>query len=82
VSTFSDPNRESVGLPPIWTGAGETEPETPPEGGGGEQVEPTFDPSAHTVDEVNAYLAEHPDERDAVLEAERAGKGRVGVLGE
>lgn len=42
-ATFSDPNREALGLPPIWTGRGEKpkasrtkasdtppEPETPP----------------------------------------------------
>lgn len=29
MTTFDDPNRESVGLSPIWTGAGETtEPPT------------------------------------------------------
>lgn len=30
----------------------------------------TYDPTAHTVDEVNAYLTEHPDEAEAVLAAE------------
>ena len=42
----------------------------------------TFDPSEHTVDEVNAYLEEHPEDERRVLRAERAGKARVGVLGE
>jgi len=84
VSTYDDPNREAVGLEPIWTGAdtdptdpippGEVEPEPEPE--------PEFDPSAHTVDEVNSYLAEHPDDSARVLDAERSGKSRVGVLGE
>lgn len=78
MTTFDDPNREAVGVPPIWTGAnlpGDTPPEeeSTPEG---------FDPSEHTVDEVNAYLEDHPDEADDVLAAERAGKARVGVLGE
>ena len=41
-----------------------------------------FDPSAHSVAEVNAYLDRaEDDERDRVLAAERAGKARVGVLG-
>lgn len=39
-----------------------------------------FDPSAHTVAEVLAYLAEHPDEAEAVLAAEATGKGRTSIL--
>lgn len=36
MSTFDDPNREAVGLPPIWTGANlpgdeEPPPQEPPE---------------------------------------------------
>jgi hypothetical protein len=27
VTIFDDPNREAIGLEPIWTGAGETVPE-------------------------------------------------------
>ena len=42
----------------------------------------TFDPGDHTVADVEAYLAEHPDERDAVLDAERAGKARVSLVGD
>jgi len=42
-----------------------------------------FDPSAHTVVEVNDYLATaDPAEVVRVLEAERAGKARKGILGE
>ena len=73
MSTFDDPNREAVGLDPIWTGADGGEP--PPEGD-------TFDPGEHTVAEVEAYLAKHPDESDAVLAAERDGKNRVSLVGE
>ena len=39
-----------------------------------------FDPGDHTVAEVEAYLDEHPDEIDRVLEAERAGKNRTTLL--
>jgi hypothetical protein len=42
----------------------------------------TYDPSEHTVDEVNAYLEENPDQRDAVVAAERKGKDRKGVTGD
>lgn len=40
----------------------------------------TYDPSEHTVDEVNAYLDEHPDEAAAVLAKEaEAEKPRTGI---
>lgn len=42
-----------------------------------------YDPANYTVDEVNTYLAEaSPEERDRVLQAEREGKARKGILGE
>ena len=41
---------------------------------------PAFDPGAHTVNAVREYLDEHPDERDAVLAAEAAGKARKSIL--
>lgn len=41
-----------------------------------------YDPGAHTVDEVNAYLDEaDSDEYARVIEAETAGKARVGIIG-
>lgn len=40
----------------------------------------TYNPNDYTVDEVNAYLADHPDEREAVLAAETDGKARKGIL--
>lgn len=39
-----------------------------------------FDPSEHNVDEVLAYIAENPEEKDAILEAERAGRKRKTIL--
>ena len=39
MTDYSDPNREAVGLEPIWTGAGD-EPEVQPE------VQPETDPPA------------------------------------
>ena len=41
-----------------------------------------FDPSDHGIPEVLAYLEENPDDRDAVLALERAGKARKGILGD
>jgi hypothetical protein len=41
--------------------------------------EAEFDPSEHTVAEVQDYLEANPDDADRVLDAERAGKKRVGV---
>jgi len=69
--SYDDPNREAVGVSPIWTGADGGEP--PPEGD-------TFDPGEHTVADVEAYLDEHPDEIDRVLQAERDGKNRTTLL--
>lgn len=39
-----------------------------------------FDPADHTVDEVLAYIDEHPDELDDVLAAEEDGKNRVTLV--
>lgn len=41
-----------------------------------------FDPADYTVEEVRAYLDEHPEDRELVLAAERAGRGRKGLLEE
>lgn len=41
----------------------------------------TFDPADHTIDEVLAYIEAHPEQGDAVLAAEAAGKHRAGLLG-
>ena len=46
-----------------------------------EQVDTDYDPSEHTVAEVNEYLADHPEEADAIYAAEESGKGRAGILG-
>ena len=40
----------------------------------------TFDPSKHNVDEVLAHIAANPDEKDAILEAESAGRKRKTIL--
>lgn len=40
-----------------------------------------FDPSEHTVADVLAYLAAHEDDAERVLDVERAGKARKGILG-
>lgn len=53
----------------------EVEPESEPES-------QLFNPSDHTVNEVNEYLAAHPDDYERVLAAERADRGRKGILGD
>lgn len=46
-------------------------------------TETQYDPSDYTVDQVNDYLADADDaERERVLDAERTGKNRVGIVGE
>lgn len=66
-----------------------THPETTPEptqesdtesGAGGASDE--FDPTDHTVNEVLEYLQDHPEDRDRVLAAEEAGRGRKGIVGD
>lgn len=37
----------------------------------------TYDPAEYTVPEVKAWVAEHPDQVQTVLEAEEAGKNRT-----
>jgi hypothetical protein len=52
------------------------------EGGPDPQQSDVFDPGAHTVAEVNDYLAEHPEDADRVLQAEADGKARVSIVGD
>lgn len=40
-----------------------------------------FDPSKHDVKTVQKHLADHPDDAERVLAAERDGQARVGILG-
>jgi hypothetical protein len=40
-----------------------------------------YDPADHTVTEVQAYLAENPDQSGYVLDRERGGKARVTLIG-
>ena len=56
----------------------EPEPEPDPE----PEPEPAYDPSQYGVEAVNQHLAENPDQRDAVIAAERAGKNRKGITGD
>jgi hypothetical protein len=39
-----------------------------------------YDPGEHTVAEVHEYLAAHPDQAEAVLAAEAAGKNRTTLV--
>lgn len=39
-----------------------------------------FDPNDHKVDEVKAYVNEHPDDAARVLEAEKAGQNRTTLV--
>lgn len=40
-----------------------------------------YDPSSHTVAEVQEYIRQHPDERDEVLAREREGGNRTTITG-
>jgi hypothetical protein len=39
-----------------------------------------YDPGAHTVSDVLAYVADHPDERADILAAEQAGQNRSSLV--
>ena len=74
------PNQQAVGTDPASGGGGSP----PPDSGGGEEPPPEgpFDPSTHTVSEVNAYLASADEaEYDRVMAAEVAGKNRSTITG-
>lgn len=85
-STSGRPEEDTASEPVLVTdrnvGYGETaEPETVALAGAG-AAPGAYDPAEHSVDEVNDYLAEHPEDAAAVLEAEASedGKQRKGVL--
>lgn len=40
----------------------------------------TYDPGDHTVTDVKEWVTAHPDQRDAVLDAEEAGKNRSTLI--
>lgn len=63
--------------------APQAEVSTPPEPRPATAVEPAerFDPKKHTVAEVKAYLAAHPEDKRRVMRAERAGKNRRTIVG-
>lgn len=74
MSTYwSQPNQQVVrDGDPVAAGVNE-----PPEA---DDEPDTFDPSAHTVDDVLAYVDEHPDDIERVAAAERRGKSRSTLL--
>lgn len=39
-----------------------------------------FDPDAHTVAQIIAHVAEHPEDREEILAAELDGRARRGVI--
>lgn len=60
-----------------------SEPENGAETGADDPVtDEGYDPSAHTVAEVQEYLDANPDQAAFVLDRERAGKARVTLLGD
>ena len=76
----ADPNSAVVGVD-VTSGAGNDASVVEPVPSGSELDDGAFDPGAHTVDDVNAYLEANPDDAARVLEAERVGRNRVGITG-
>jgi hypothetical protein len=69
---------------PIATGVSQAKPITITAAGAVTATEAApevaYDPSAHTVDEVKAHVEAHPDELDAIYDAEQSGKARTTLL--
>ena len=66
------PNQQAVGTEPAAGGGGGTQAATASSSG--------FDPGEHTVDEVKAHVDANPDQAQAVLDAELAGKNRTTLV--
>lgn len=62
------------GQPDPYVRAGDSESALPTS----TEVE-VYDPADHTVQEVLDYLAEHPEQREAVIASEQSGKNRVTI---
>ena len=75
MTTFDDPNRESVGLPPIWTGA-DTDPTDPVDPGDVEPIPEATDlpggVASHTIAQIEEWVDEYPHLAADVLAHERA----------
>lgn len=66
-------NWKLVGTSVVWD-------EDAPDPVDDEGVESEFDPSTHTIDQVKTYINDHPDQVQAVYDAEVAGKNRTSLL--
>jgi hypothetical protein len=75
---WSQPNQQVVRAgDPVGVISSDPDPQasTAPARPGG-----TFDPGEHTVQDVLSHVERHPDDRDAIVKAERRGKGRTTLL--
>lgn len=59
----------------VSSGKAESQPED-----SSEEEDEVYDPSDYHVDEVLAYVEANPDQKDAVLQAEKDGKGRTTLI--
>jgi len=41
---------------------------------------PTYDPNGYSVRDVQSYVDRNPDQADAIIQAEREGKNRSGIV--
>jgi hypothetical protein len=74
IDSIDEPGTESESAP--------DEPEADSEPDEVESLEETYDPAEHNVPAVLEYIDEHPEQKDAVLALEAAGRGRKGILEE
>lgn len=68
---YNDPNREALGLEPIWTGAGSVA-EPPPEGEPSSGGDLPGDPGDFTIAQIQAWVDDRPHLAADVLAHERA----------
>lgn len=93
MTDYYAPNQQAVRgdeSGPAEEGAGESPPIEDGTGGRVDEMQPVeeptaemlpFDPGEYTVEEVERYVEANPDERQAVLDAELAGKNRTTLVG-
>jgi hypothetical protein len=72
VATGTGPSAGLLSASPEDQAEDETQSET--------EVEVGYDPAAHSVDDVKQFVTEHPDEAQAIYDAEEAGKNRATLM--
>ena len=78
--TFTVPYSGGAGFAPRMVQAPPEEEQVTSDEGEHSEAPVGFDPSAHTIAEVEDHVRQNPDSRDEMLLAEEEGKARVTLL--